>query len=52
MLADFFEFEGLLIVLKLMGLMETGEYIVVGVDNNVIDHSEPQRYIKGVRSIL
>ena len=51
MLADFFEFEGLLIALKLKGLMDTGEYIVVGVDTKVYDVSDPQKYVVGKNTI-
>ena len=47
MLAEFFEFEGLLIALKLKGLIDTGEYIVVGVDTRVYDASDPQKYVEG-----
>ncbi|KAK2159125.1 hypothetical protein LSH36_158g05017 [Paralvinella palmiformis] len=41
MLADFYEFEGLLIALRLKGLLDTGEYIVVGVDPKQYDSSDP-----------
>ncbi len=47
MLADFYEFEGLLIALKLRGLMDTGEYIVVGVDTEQYDSQDPPKYIEG-----
>ena len=47
MLADFYEFEGLLIALRLKGLLDTGEYIVVGVDPKQYDSSDPQKYIEG-----
>ena len=47
MLADFYEFEGLLIALKLKGLLDTGEYIVVGVDSKQYDAQDPQKYIEG-----
>ena len=48
MLADFYEFEGLLMALKLKGLTDTGEYIVVGVDAKQYDSSDPQKYIEGM----
>ena len=47
MLADYYEFEGLLIALKLRGLMDTGDYVVVGVDSKQYDPSDPQKYIEG-----
>ena len=51
MLADFYEFEGLLIALRLKGLLDTGEYIVVGVDPKQYDSSDPQKYIEGTNII-
>ena len=47
MLADFYEFEGLLIALKLKGLMDTGDYAVIGVDPKQYDASDPEKYIEG-----
>ena len=52
MLAEFFEYEGLLIALKLKGLLDTGQYIVVGVDTKVYDASDPQKYIEGKHVVI
>ena len=52
MLAEFFEYEGLLIALKLKGLLDTGQYIVVGVDTKVYDASDPQKYIEGKHVLI
>ncbi|ELU09058.1 hypothetical protein CAPTEDRAFT_121651 [Capitella teleta] len=48
MLADYYEFEGLLISLKVRGLMDSGDYIVVGVDPKQYDPSDPAKYIEGI----
>lgn len=48
MLADYYEFEGLLISLKVRGLMDSGDYIVVGVDPKQYDPSDPAKYIEGM----
>ena len=35
--------------LKTQGLLDTGEYVVVGVDPNQYDSSDTQKYITGQR---
>ena len=47
MLAEWFEFRALLMALKTQGLLDTGEYVVVGVDPNQYDSSDTQKYITG-----
>ena len=47
MLAESFEFRALLDALKGRGLLETGEYIVLGVDSKHYDSKDPQKYIAG-----
>lgn len=47
MLADAYEFQGLLIALKLKGLVDTGQYIMVGVDSQIYSPSDPRIYIEG-----
>ena len=47
MLADFYEYEGLMVALKLKGLLDTGEYIVVGVDSKDYDYEDPHKYVEG-----
>ena len=49
MLAEWFEFRALLMALKTQGLLDTGEYVVVGVDPNQYDSSDTQKYITGQR---
>ena len=50
MLAESFEFRALLDALKGRGLLETGEYIVLGVDSKHYDSKDPQKYIAGTSS--
>lgn len=47
MLADAYEFTGLLIALKLMGLIETGDYVMIGVDSKTYNPADPIIYIQG-----
>ena len=47
MLADFYEFEGLLNALHNSSLLDTGEYVVVGADTRMYDSTDPQKYIDG-----
>lgn len=52
MLSDFYEFQGLLVALKMRGLTDTGEYVVVGVDAKEYDSADPQKYIEGILFII
>lgn len=45
MLADNYEFGGLLLPLKEKGLLENGEYIVVGVDSTHYNVMDSQKYL-------
>ncbi len=49
MLAEFYEFEGLLMALKLKGVMDSGDYAVIGVDPKQYDASDPEKYIEGTK---
>jgi hypothetical protein len=47
MLAEFYEFEGMLMALRMRGLLDTGDYVVVGVDAVQYDSADPNKYIEG-----
>ncbi len=47
MLGEHFEFVGLMVSLLLKGLLDTGEYFVVGVDTAQYDPKDPQKYLEG-----
>ena len=47
MIAESFEFEGLMEALKVRGLLDTGQYIVLGVDAKQYDSKDPVKYIAG-----
>ncbi|XP_022235241.1 guanylate cyclase 32E-like, partial [Limulus polyphemus] len=46
-LGYYFEHLGLMISLEDRGLLENGEYFVVGVDIEQYDNEDPRRYLKG-----
>lgn len=48
MVGEYFEFVGLMIALYLRGLLDTGEYFVVGVDLYQYDPNDPARYLEGM----
>ena len=48
MLGEFYEFVGLMVALYLRGLLDTGEYFVVGVDTMQYDPNDPAKYLEGV----
>jgi len=48
MLAMEHEFEGMMIAMQRRGLLDGGEYFLVGVDSKPYDPSDPQVYIEGV----
>ena len=52
MLAEYFEFHGLLQALKQRDLLSTGEYVVLGVETKHYDPKDPQKYIAGNLLIL
>lgn len=47
-----YEFVGLMDHLNDRGLLDTGEYFVVGVNVGQHDSKEPQAYFKGINAIL
>lgn len=47
MLGEPYEFAGLMVALYLRGLLDTGEYFVVGVDIMQYDPIDPQKYLEG-----
>ncbi|XP_076366170.1 guanylate cyclase 32E-like [Tachypleus tridentatus] len=47
-LGYYFEHLGLMISLQDRGLLENGEYFVVGVDIEQYDNQDPRRYLKGL----
>ncbi len=48
MLGEHYEFIGLMVSLYLKGLLDTGEYFVVGVDTRQYDPTDPQKYLEGM----
>jgi len=52
MLAMEHEFEGMMIAMQRKGLLDDGEYFLVGVDSKPYDPSDPQVYIEGVLIII
>lgn len=50
MLGEYFEFVGLMISLLLRGLLDTGEYFVVGVDSRQYNPKTPVIYLEGKAS--
>ncbi len=48
MLGEHYEFVGLMLGLLLRGLLDTGEYFVVGVDTRQYDPRDPLKYLEGV----
>jgi len=52
MLADAYEYHNLLFALKLKGLLDTGEYVMIGIDSSrMYNPSDPQIYVKGKQVI-
>ena len=47
MLGEYYEFVGLMVSLLMRGLLDTGEYFVVGVDTRQYDPTDPQKYLEG-----
>ena len=47
MLGEHYEFVGLMVSLLLKGLLDTGEYFVVGIDTRQYDPRDPQKYLEG-----
>ncbi len=47
MLGEFYEFVGLMVALYLRGLLDTGDYFVVGVDTMQYDPNDPAKYMEG-----
>ena len=47
MLGEHYEFVGLMVSLLLRGLLDTGEYLVVGVDPRQYDPKRPTLYLEG-----
>ena len=47
MLGEHYEFVGLMVSLQLRGLLDTGDYFVVGVDPGQYDPKDPQKYLEG-----
>ena len=47
MLGEYYEFVGLMVALYLRGLLDTGDYFVVGVDVMQYDPNDPQKYLEG-----
>lgn len=45
MLAEYYEFSGLLLAMKLQDLTDSGQYIVIGVVSNTDVSSDPQKYL-------
>ena len=48
MLGEHYEFVGLMVSLLLKGLLDTGEYFVVGIDTRQYDPKDPQKYLEGM----
>ena len=48
MLGEHYEFVGLMVSLLLKGLLDTGEYFVVGIDTRQYDPRDPQKYLEGM----
>ena len=48
MLGEHYEFVGLMVSLLLKGLLDTGEYFVVGIDTRQYDPRDPQKYLEGL----
>ena len=51
MLGEYYEFLGLMDSLQLRGLLDTGEYFVVGVHGvhrAQYDPTDPQKYLEGI----
>ena len=53
MLADTYEYQNLLFALKRKGLIDTGQYVVIGIDpSRMYNPSDPQIYVKGQHHFL
>lgn len=49
-LAEKYEFEGLLVALKAKGLLDTGEYIVIGIDRKNYNPNDATEVMEGSES--
>lgn len=48
MLAEDYEFFGLLLAAKEADIVESGEYVIVGVEPTMYDPLNPDKYIRGL----